>query len=932
MPTRYMYDSAAARPQWVGQGARTVSEINQPGRGANQLSLPVNIPAAHGGTSPSAPLLIEAEVVLSPPGYSPPVKGINYGNRFYAVDLPPEIEAGEKVKLLVAERKDGLVFTYIETKGASDGKEINKALPSLLNELGLSDSASVALKQLLRTSPEISISRPALVAPNLTKSIERLLSEHGVVSEEEMGDAPKLAEKLAAYQPRAAHELSVILSKHRQVLESSLLGKHLDRIYDLSSKLESFLKLLPGEEALPNLRSNASARSAQASASSFVHKEPTRVPPPLPALNLILKEAMEVIDLAEQTAKTERLNAVYAQIHSLGERFRPQGEQLPRQDAALVLRTEAVIAALKRDSSSEISGDMRSFYKQELEQLAKEVESAAGRQAVEKRVLKAAAEPSENATSRFFKVLSAIGAKSDELIQSGEKLFKMLIRSQIDLIRQVESTVKALLVASPSEGGVEMLLNTLRRIPTVPNPGDGALQQLFKQFVAEFRGQLENVLQSGDGASLRELLLSKLEIMRVELNLPSIEDRFVRGSSEAGQLSRTQMNALRSIEAQALLLLESEAPLLVKGAATESGGLPHQLSPQFEIFLKLVRREIESLPRSEESNAAAILHRFNKGVNELLAGNEAIPDKESALRLLIADAAKGLHTSLGHASSVESLADTQLSSLKLIYQQIIAILEASDRGAALISRELQLKELTAGLKEALRGAAAIIPDPRNPMEQELVQLSADLLSAIEDYEHFGRDAAKLGLQLRQGLEQIRGRIFAAATQEEPSLTALEPKAVQMLENFVAGQEMLSRMAPAMKALGEPILALFPFVMHGLLSKMELAVKLPRPQVGADKEREKRSAKQPYETISLKLPLPDLGNVSVEIARRTGEVMINFGFEQKRVADFVGAKLPVLESILKANGYEHVGMKVDSVIGSGDSIDMVKNTEQRGIIA
>ncbi|OVE80249.1 hypothetical protein BVY02_00870, partial [bacterium J17] len=127
-----------------------------------------------------------------------------------------------------------------------------------------------------------------------------------------------------------------------------------------------------------------------------------------------------------------------------------------------------------------------------------------------------------------------------------------------------------------------------------------------------------------------------------------------------------------------------------------------------------------------------------------------------------------------------------------------------------------------------------------------------------------------------------------------------------LEQMANTQEMLSRMNPVMQALGEPALLLFPFIFQGLLSHSEVSLESyidpKNPNVDEDEEGAGGSKSGKYHRIQLSVPLPNLGEVEIDIAHRKEEIFVRMILGNPEAGEFLISKMDQLGAILQELGY------------------------------
>ncbi|RIL10875.1 MAG: hypothetical protein DCC75_03445 [Proteobacteria bacterium] len=136
----------------------------------------------------------------------------------------------------------------------------------------------------------------------------------------------------------------------------------------------------------------------------------------------------------------------------------------------------------------------------------------------------------------------------------------------------------------------------------------------------------------------------------------------------------------------------------------------------------------------------------------------------------------------------------------------------------------------------------------------------------------------------------------------------DPQAASMksLEVVLNGQEILNRLNPLLQTLGEPALLILPALCGQSLFNWNLFFEAP--EVNPDEEKKTGSAaEEQYEKLCLNLELPNLGQLQVHAARRSGEVHVNICAGDQTACDYLKSRLPELEKRLSEGGYERIDL-------------------------
>ena len=208
-------------------------------------------------------------------------------------------------------------------------------------------------------------------------------------------------------------------------------------------------------------------------------------------------------------------------------------------------------------------------------------------------------------------------------------------------------------------------------------------------------------------------------------------------------------------------------------------------------------------------------------------------------------------------------------------------------------------------------------------ESRFVEFAKQLRSELEQGLQETREIEQ-GDLLKGALESIQKQM-SSSSENPPDLKRFssELNALRTLESLFRTQETLNQLNPVMQALGEPAFILFPFVLQGFLSKIDLALYPPlfsKPngkeeteeelnQEGEQEEQENAKKRDKRERIHFKTTLPSLGNVEVDFYRSFGQCLLQFNFEDSEVSEFVRSQSESLEAVLNNIGFTQVLLQV-----------------------
>ncbi len=161
---------------------------------------------------------------------------------------------------------------------------------------------------------------------------------------------------------------------------------------------------------------------------------------------------------------------------------------------------------------------------------------------------------------------------------------------------------------------------------------------------------------------------------------------------------------------------------------------------------------------------------------------------------------------------------------------------------------------------------------------------------------------KLNNQLKKELDKI-------ITPQNLSNDNQILKALSSVENIIKGQEALQQMAPILQATGEPIFLMFPMLMQGFMSKVELQhYGQHATALDPDKKNNKNNENDKFQRTDLSLSLEGLGNINVELAYNSKQIFCNFKMENQSAIEHLQDLLPLLSTAFSKLGYQDIDCK------------------------
>ena len=239
--------------------------------------------------------------------------------------------------------------------------------------------------------------------------------------------------------------------------------------------------------------------------------------------------------------------------------------------------------------------------------------------------------------------------------------------------------------------------------------------------------------------------------------------------------------------------------------------------------------------------------------------------------------------------------------------------------AAALSHEQTLSSLTQLLKRIESGA-----ERGGSSEQLLGETARKLLSQIEKSGAGLKSAVIDNERLQSSLNDLTSR-FGSSSGSEVSQLSQNLAALKSLGNLIRGQEFINQLNPVMQAAGEPAFMLFPHLVQGMLSKLEMSffpAGIPnsensskRSESRAEKNKESESTdhdanaedkrdgkREPFRRISFNVTLPGAGAVQVDFAHSLNELLLNITVEDQGFAELIQDNFFELEKALVVMGY------------------------------
>jgi hypothetical protein len=514
----------------------------------------------------------------------------------------------------------------------------------------------------------------------------------------------------------------------------------------------------------------------------------------------------------------------------------------------------------------------------------------------------------EKPGDKLLLLLHTVAEKKDSDPEVKAKL-EEVVRQQIELLKNIEDPIKKLLISPSSEGQLTTLIRVLENINIDEIPADNPLQQKYNDFINQLTMTLKNML--GDSVpekNVKDYLFKVLDTIYKEFKLEPLETRIFKGldfSDIKEFLRPEQIVSLKLIEAQINLILNSPKESLFEQKKGDNPG---------EVILAIKSKELqvllELLERPEAKEAA---DKVKPLIIEILK-NGTLPeaaDKEVRKVLKEVNETVIKETIEKNANNpVQKLDEKQGAQLKLLSDLIKEVIQNEIKLGSELTDSAILEKISASpvfknLVQLLKKIDQSLPGPYNALENDFVEFAGTLLEKIEHNK--ASSVSKLSENLSKALDKLDTKFLSQISiEKETVLGPLNLSALKNLENIASGQEMFQRLNPILQRAGEPMVLLFPFVMQGMLSRLEVNFSAKNIEKHDKKKKKKGTAQRAqFETIKFNLSLPNLGALSVNILHNQEEILALLNFENKVMAEKIEPALELLEVRMRAIGFQKI---------------------------
>jgi hypothetical protein len=780
--------------------------------------------------------------------------------------------------------------------------QIRQAADELLTLLGSSDPETPA--QTLQSLSAVleALSPPAAAQKSDASQLRQVLRDQ---AEQLRGREPPLQELLGSAVPRPLSVLPGMLANIQRPLVRSrqFHVELLEQVQDFSLQLENALQAGASTKQLAELFKIGAAALERFLTVSADERLPAGLQRQLAALHALLSEELPegilpsrlpALAVSGATDKTDQRNSPLTRLLSAVDRFE-------RELGGSRNRAEEKLLALVRD--------IRSDFEQ----------SSAGGHAPG--VLKQQIADALQELEREFPS-SASGATSDGAPGTGLSGRLAVFRAQLEAARQLH----------PEESSSVASGRHLAEITTVLKSLEASLAETveLEKSALDLLRDMSRVLVDPAGSDLHSLLSQNLDQLRRILSQGESSNVFgdrVLPKDFLLALQSLELHMVSAFELEqsfphpplsAALHLFSSRNAVAQAAKQETQtalGLSHSSGQQREDSAKIAARDRNAAPSNisspERGEApAAAPQLIAEEAPPFPRRSEILREKFLPLEKQIAQALERNRLNGRHSAS---------------------LLPEAEEGAELLTESSEtsrsvdepLFELSDPLLDLLRKLDVELENKNSVIERKLAAVVKDILNSKQEVPRPAADGAEM-LPPDSALAELRELLAVAAGRPESRSYAA---AFHELQQIIRGQDTLKQLNPLFRAMGEPTFVLFPHIIQGMISRVQLLYLPAENSVGANERcgeeqseeetdridpdeegghpNKQRSAPQ---RVRFQLTLPALGNLQVDFSHTLNELLLTVTAERAEAVAFLQESLPELDHILRAIGYSTVALK------------------------
>ncbi len=529
-------------------------------------------------------------------------------------------------------------------------------------------------------------------------------------------------------------------------------------------------------------------------------------------------------------------------------------------------------------------------------------------------------------------------------------IFKDLITSQVDTVKTFEAKIKLLLSDNNNGGSLSQLITALEQLKKETENDTSPIGRLLYNFAQTLSSEIEKALKLPDSAQAIKLVLEEgLKNLYETFKLTPLLMRFSSEVDESPFIPPQLKGSLRLIEVQLILVLGDanfEEQLAELHQDRGKGLLLKLQHVQLEVEKVIEQNPVEARP-PQLKEAFERLQETRRILTQLIQPEESTPvPTATQLKTVLENTRLALVQALQSEVGESFISVLSTAERPAIVQRIVKNIERAMvemlKLESLPQGENSLKEIVKNpgllpyqaLKTFLKQLVIELPASGSPADDALLESSFQLIDQIEKAERENMvRSAPLKESAQRALSQFQRFLNSNQPTDivEQSFNQVDSETLRRVGSLVASQEALQRMMPMMKTLGEPALMLFPFIVGNLMHKAQMSFYSPTESEREANPHRNGEAQQLFSRIKLLIPLPGMGRVLVDVAYRPGEMLLNLGFEQQSVAEFIETKTTELRRIFNSIGYSKNQISIVTLGSDWNNAEIIQDSPLHALL-
>lgn len=515
------------------------------------------------------------------------------------------------------------------------------------------------------------------------------------------------------------------------------------------------------------------------------------------------------------------------------------------------------------------------------------------------------------------------------------------ITPRADLPRPVATAVKSLyaqiqtLLNSPElqNRDIETLISYLGSLKETANQANPAAKLLGNLASTIEQNIKDHFSQHGAQSSLREILENAANTLKVNFGESGVEHARATLTEQLTKLLQSQQIQLddlqqfvdhlnRSIRDLSSSSHSQDKKLVtfIKNIIQTTGQLVKTEAPldaQRDFLLNIQAQLLKNFPESRIPGNIQAQGGESIPIKHLIPDNLLSRKAQSALRSINAQLNNLLQLTADGTYSVTNNSKTDAEALATAAhhqthsEMSKAPLEYLSQSSALPQWTVQEQNTIEKVLRS-RGALELINFLRGMQLSELdptfydQQVMQFMINLIRDLEESAFKPERTTREIsRKAAGRLKDLAQQATTKAGGAETSKEQiKALKTLESMLRSNEILSQMNPLLQAAGEPAMLLFPTLIQGMLSGLELSLYPPGNYLNPDDHSDKSTRKEAksYQRLQLNFTLPSLGAVAADVKYGHEEIYLNIAVNAEKFKKFLEKRKDLLMKALQKRGF------------------------------